>query len=284
MAIRLILLDLDGTLLTGDKRISPANYAALERCAAAGVHIVPSTGRFYGGMPQVVRDLPFVRYVVAVNGAQVYDVKEDKVLCREEIGLDAAFRVFDELDKLPVIYDCYMGDFGYDYVEMYERVDEFISDPRVNAMVKGTRKPVSDLRAFLREQGRPLQKIQMFFKDMDRRARELERLPGLFPDLVVTSSIANNIEFNAKNANKGQALRFLCRHLGLDVSESMSFGDSSNDLSMIVAAGVGVAMANADKALLDAADYVTDTNDNDGVAKAIARFCFHNSALVLEGG
>ena len=273
MAIKLILLDLDGTLLTSDKKISPANYDALERCAKNGVHIVPSTGRFYGGMPQVVRDLPFVRYVVAVNGAQVYDVKEDKVLCREEIDLETAFRVFDALDALPVIYDCYMGGFGYDYVEMYESIDEFISDPRVNAMVKGTRKPVPDLRAFLREQGSPLQKIQMFFKDMDRRAKELERLPKLFPDLTVTSSITNNIEFNAKNANKGEALRFLCRHLGLDVSESMSFGDSGNDLSMIVAAGTGVAMANADQALLDAADYVTDTNDNDGVAKAIARFC-----------
>ena len=272
MAIKLILLDLDGTLLTSDKQISPANYAALEQCAANGVHIVPSTGRFYSGMPQVVRDLPFVRYVVAVNGAQVYDVKEDKVLCREEIALDDAFRVFDALDELPVIYDCYMGGFGYDYVEMYESIDEFISDPRVNAMVKGTRKPVSDLRAFLREQGCPLQKIQMFFKDMDRRAKELERLPKLFPDLTVTSSITNNIEINAKNANKGEALRFLCRHLGLDVSESMSFGDSSNDLSMIVAAGVGVAMANADQALLDAADFVTDTNDNDGVAKAIAKY------------
>ena len=273
MAIKLILLDLDGTLLTGDKRISPANYDALERCAAAGIHIVPSTGRFYGGVPQAVRDLPFVRYVVAVNGAQIYDRKENRVLRREEIDLETAFRVFDALDELPVIYDCFMGDFGYDYVEMYERVDEFISVPQVNAMVKGTRQPVPDLRAFLREKGRPIQKIQMFFKDMDRRAVELERLPRLFPDLCVTSSITNNIEINAKNANKGEALRFLCRHLELDVSESMSFGDSSNDLSMILAAGVGVAMANADKSLLDAADYVTDTNDNDGVAKAIARFC-----------
>ena len=272
MAIKLILLDLDGTLLTDDKKISPANYDALERCAAAGIHIVPSTGRFYGGVPQVVRDLPFVRYVVAVNGAQVYDGKENRVLCREEIDLETAFRVFDVLDALPVIYDCFMGGFGYGYAEMYERVDEFISAPQVNAMVKGTRKPVPDLRAFLREKGCPLQKIQMFFKDMDRRAVEMERLPRLFPDLSVTSSITNNIEINAKNANKGEALRFLCRHLGLDVSESMAFGDSSNDLSMILAAGVGVAMANADKFLLEAADYVTDTNDNDGVAKAIARF------------
>ena len=273
MAIKLILLDLDGTLLTSDKQISPANYAALEQCAANGIHIVPSTGRIYSGMPRVVRDLPFVRYVVAVNGAQIYDAKEDKILCREEIDLETAFRVFAELDQLPVIYDCYMGGSGYDDAAMYERVDEFISDPRVNAMVKDTRQPVPDLRAFLREQGCSIQKIQMFFKDMDRRAVELERLPKIFPDLAVTSSITNNIEFNAKNANKGQALRFLCEHLGLDVSESMSFGDGSNDLSMIEAAGTGVAMANADPILLKVADYVTDTNDNDGVAKAIAKFC-----------
>ena len=273
MAIKLILLDLDGTLLTGDKQISPANYRALDRCVQEGIHIVPSTGRFYSGMPAVVRDLPFVRYVVAVNGAQVYDVKEDKVLCREEIAIDDALRVFDELDRLPVIYDCYQDESGYDDAAMYARIDEFISDPHVNAMVKATRKPVPDLRAFLRARGRPVQKLQMFFKDMDRRAAELERLPGLFPDMAVSSSITNNIEFNAPRANKGEALRFLCRHLGLDVSESMSFGDSGNDLSMIEAAGVGVAMANAGPDLLRAADYVTDTNDNDGVAKAIARFC-----------
>ena len=273
MAIKLILLDLDGTLLTSDKTISPANYDALQRAAAAGVHIVPSTGRFYGGMPQVVRDLPFVRYAVTVNGAQVYDAVENKVLFREEIPLETAFRVFDELDKLPVIYDCYMGGFGYDNAAMYDRIDEFVTDPHANAMVKGTRHPVPDLRAFLREQGRPLQKMQMFFKDMDRRAAELERLPRIFPDLAVTSSIVNNIEINAKNANKGQALRFLCRYLGLDVSQSMSFGDGTNDLSMIEAAGVGVAMQNSDPLLFPAADYITDTNDNDGVAKAILNFC-----------
>lgn len=116
----------------------------------------------------------------------------------------------------------------------------------------------------------------MFFKDPDRRVEELERLPKLFPELAVTSSLANNIEINAKNANKGQALRFLCTHLGMEVSESMAFGDGSNDLSMIEASGIGVAMANADSILLAAADYITDSNDRDGVAKAIDRFCFIN--------
>lgn len=272
MPIKLILLDLDGTLLTSKKTLSPVNRAALEQCAAKGVHIVPSTGRFYSGMPQVVRDLPFVRYVIAINGAQIYDVREDKVLSRQEIGLDDAFRIFDVLDNLPVIYDCFQDNWGYMTASLYAQIDEFIPNPQTNQMVKTLRKPVNDLRTYLAGQGRLIQKIQMFFRDMNARAEALVQLPEQFPDMAVSSSIPNNIEINAKGANKGQALRFLCQYLGLDIAESMSFGDSSNDLSMMKAAGTGVAMANAEPALLASADYVTDTNDHDGVAKAIHHF------------
>jgi len=274
MAIKLILLDLDGTLLTSGKQISPANYAALEEAAARGIHIVPSTGRFYEGMPQVVRDLPMFRYAITVNGAQIYDRQTDSVLCRREIRPEDAERVYDKLDTLPVIYDCFMDGWGYMDRRNYERVEEFISDERVKRMVWDLRRPVEDFRAFMRRQNRSVQKIQMFFKDMDERERAWRELIELFPGMSVTSSIVNNVEINEKSANKGEALRFLCEHLGVDVSESMAFGDGSNDRSMIEAAGIGVAMANADESLRDIADCITDTNDNDGVAKAIRRFCF----------
>lgn len=277
MAVKIILLDLDGTLLNRDKQISPANRAALERAAAEGVYIVPSTGRFYDGMPAVVRELPFVRYVVTVNGAQVYDAVEKKVLHRCEIQPEAAERVFDRLDTLPVIYDCFMDGWGYMDEKNYARIDQFISDPRVNRMVKELRRPVEDFRGFIRRENRPLQKIQMFFTDMDRRREELERLARDFPDMAVTSSITNNIEINEKHANKGEALGFLCRLLGVEIKDTMAFGDGSNDMSMIRAAGIGVAMANADEALKAAADYITDTNDADGVAKAMEKFCFQQN-------
>ena len=91
--------------------------------------------------------------------------------------------------------------------------------------------------------------------------------------MSVTASLPFNIEINIRDANKGEALRFLCRRLGIDIRDSMAFGDGSNDLSMIQAAGIGVAMGNADPAALAAADYITGTNDNDGVAEAIERFC-----------
>ena len=81
--IKLILLDLDGTLLTTDKKISAANYSALEQAAAKGIYIVPCTGRFFSGMPENVRNLPFLHYAITINGAQVEDLQivEGKDYC-----------------------------------------------------------------------------------------------------------------------------------------------------------------------------------------------------------
>ncbi len=273
MRYQLALFDLDGTLLNSKKELSPANREAMRRCAEAGVHIVPATGRFYAAMPAVIRELPFVRYVVSINGAEVYDTREKKVLHRAEIPLEDALRVYDRLDTLPVIYDCYLDDWGYMDERMYARIDEFISDPIINQMVKTMRKPVKDFRGFLREKGRSLQKLQMFFVDMDARARALKSLPEEFPDMAVSTSSEKNIEVNSRDATKGEALRFLCGYLGIDIRDAMAFGDNSNDLTMLQYAGMGVAMANADPEEREAADYITDTNDNDGVAKALTRFC-----------
>lgn len=273
MGIQMILLDLDGTLLTSGKDLSPGNRAALERAAARGVHIVPSTGRFYSGMPQVVRELPFVRYVVSINGALIYDAAEDKALRRADIPPEDADRLFQRMEQLPVLYDCFIDGCGCMDRWHYERVGEFVEDPAVRRLIQDLRRPVDDLRGYVRRTGTPVQKTQMFFRTTEARDREMERFIRDFPDMSVTSSVSFNIEINAKAASKGEGLRFLCRRLGIDPRDTMACGDGSNDVSMLQAAGVGVAMANADERLLAAADYVTDTNDNDGVAKAVERFC-----------
>lgn len=272
MLIKLIMLDLDGTLLDSQKRLPEANRAALQAAASKGITVVPASGRVYGGMPAAVRDLPFVRYAVGANGAQVYDAWEKKVIRRAEIPLELADRVYDYLDSLPVIYDCYVDGDGFIDSRHYAQIDEFITDRAVNAMARSIRRPVEDFRDYIHRLGKPLQKIQMFFRDMDRRAREMEKLAEMFPALTVISSIANNIEMNDRAATKGEALRFLCCHLGIGPDQAMAFGDMSNDLSMIEAAGLGIAMQNADSDLAAAADYVTDTNDHCGVAMALKKF------------
>lgn len=272
MDVKLIFLDLDGTLLDSRKQISKKNYDTLARAAAHGIHIVPCTGRFYNGIPENVRALPFVRYVVTVNGAQILDTKTGQALVREEIAPEQAERVYDRLDALPVIYDCFVDGAAYMDARFYAQIDDYITEPSVRSMVKALRQPVPDFRGLMRSRHAPVQKIQMFFRDQTQRHAAWAALAQVFPELNVTSSISNNVELTAKRANKGDALRFLCRLCRAQPQQALAFGDSDNDRPMLEA-GFGVAMANADEALLRAADYVTASNDEDGVAAAIVHFC-----------
>jgi len=267
--IKIIALDLDGTLLTTDKRVSERNYRALERAAEKGIEIVPTTGRFYVAMPEIVRNMPFVNYVITINGASVYDVRNQKSLAAIEIPYEEAIAVLAYLDGYDVLYDCYQDNFGWMTASMRDRAAEYVNVPYFLQMVRDFRHPVPELKAYLREKKMDVQKLIAFMKDMDLKQELMKNLNLIFKDLVLTSSISGNIEINHVLANKGAALHKLADCLSVDISQTMSFGDGSNDLPMIVEAGVGVAMKNACPEILAAADRVTGTNDEDGVAQVI---------------
>ena len=267
--VRLIALDLDGTLLNSAKQLTERNRRALERAAERGVEIVPSTGRFFGGMPQAVRELPFVRYAITINGAAVYDAAEKRDVYTAEMTAAAATDIMAYLDTLPVIYDCYMDNWGWMTASMRDRAEEYTPDPHYIRMIRELRRPVPELKAFLRESGKGVQKVQLFTMDMALRQRLLRELETLFPDIAVSSSVPNNIEINHTRANKGSALLALAERLGIEKARTAAFGDGLNDVPMIREAGVGVAMGNAPENIRALADAVADTCDADGVAKTI---------------
>ena len=271
--IRLIALDLDGTLLNSDKQLTQQNAQALACAAARGIEIVPTTGRFFSGMPEIIRSLPYLHYAITINGAAVYDVRQDADIARAEIPLPLAVEIMRYLDTLPVIYDCYMNNWGWMTRAMQLRADAFAPDEHYLRMIRNLRTPVDDLKSYLLETGRDVQKIQLFLTDPALRLTLLRQLGGQFEGLCVSSSVPNNIEINSTDANKGEALRKLAAHLGLDISQTMAIGDGLNDLSMLRAAGIGVAIENACPEAKQAADYVTGSCDESGVAAAIRRFC-----------
>ena len=271
--IRLITLDLDGTLLNSKKELSPENAAALQWAADQGIEIVPTTGRFYGGMPEVIRNLPYLHYAITINGAQVYDVLNDVGIAKAEIPVERAVELMAWLDQFPVIYDCFMDNWGWMTRSLQEKADEFAPNEHYAKMLKELRTPVDELKVFLTERGHDIQKSQFFAKDMDLRARLMEEIPQRFPGLIVSSAVVNNVEINDRNAHKGNAIRQLARHLGLEMRQVLAFGDGSNDITMLQEAGIGVCMENGLDSVKAVADYITDSCDKDGVAKAIYRFC-----------
>ena len=270
--IRIVALDLDGTLLDSAKRLSEANRAALADAAAKGVLIVPTTGRFFGMMPECIRDLPFVRYAITVNGAQVDDRETDTAIVREELPLAQALAVMRFLDGFDVIYDCYQDNWGRMTRAMQEKAEEYAQCPHYVKMIREFRKPYPDLKEYLAEQGRDVQKIMLFARDPAVRDRILADIQTHFDNLAVSTSTFNNLEINTATAHKGRAIERFAAHFGWTLANCMAFGDGLNDLSMVKMAGTGVAMANAAPEVLAAADYVTLSNDEDGVAAALRHF------------
>ena len=112
----------------------------------------------------------------------------------------------------------------------------------------------------------------MFFASLEKRKYAYELLRSI-PDIVPSNSLVNNIELNHYTCNKGDAVMNLGRILGLRQDQIMACGDGNNDLTMIKAAGLGVAMGNAEDCVKEVADYITKSNDEEGVAYAIERFC-----------
>ena len=139
-------------------------------------------------------------------------------------------------------------------------------------MMRRIYEQVEDLETYLLETGETVQKLMLFFADLEERRKVLERMKTDLADLSVSSSVENNIEVNAGTAHKGAALRFLYQYLKIEREETAAFGDGSNDVSMLLEAGTGIAMENACPEAKNAADKITLSNEQGGVACMIKEF------------
>lgn len=263
---KLVALDLDGTLLNAQKELTGRTAAALQAAAERGIEIVPTTGRFFSGMPDAIRSLPFLHYAITINGAQVQNLQTGEILYRSEIPLAQAIGIMQYLDTLPVIYDCYMDNWGWMTRQLQQQAIDFAPDTHYLKMLLELRSPVDELKAFLEGRGQDVQKIQLFTNDPALRRAMLESFSQRFADTAVSSSVVNNLEINSSGANKGSALCALAKALSIPVAQTMAFGDGLNDVSMLRAAGTGVAMQNACPEAKACADVITASCDEDGVA------------------
>jgi Cof subfamily protein (haloacid dehalogenase superfamily) len=271
--IKLIAIDLDGTLLDSKKRLSDVNRKALIQCVQKGIWVVPCTGRTVDGIPEEIKGISGIRYAITTNGAVIEDMKEKAVIDTRMLSREHALELLHLVDSYHVMYDPYIDRRGITEPRFIEHLSEYSLPAELQEMVRMTRDVHPNIIEFVEKSHKPVEKINLFFPDMEERARlrgELEKRG----DILVTSSLPNNLEINAPGATKGEAILRLASHLGLNGKQTMAIGDGENDFSMIQKAGIGVAMKNGSKELHTAADYITDTNDENGVASAINRLVF----------
>ncbi|MFZ3576881.1 Cof-type HAD-IIB family hydrolase [Virgibacillus sp. DJP39] len=238
--IKLIALDMDGTLLTTDEKITERNREAIKQALAKNVHVVISTGRWLGSCYPYAESLGLKSYLVTSNGGEIWTV-EKELIDRNTIGAG----LIEKMWNLGKDYDmgCWMN--ATDAVWRGDRPKDFFEHEWLK--IGFASHVPSNLEKFMQEL-------------------------SYFDQLELTNSQPHNVEINPKGIHKGSALQKVCKKLEITMDEVMAVGDSLNDMKMIQQAGLGVAMGNAQEAIKKAADFVTDTNDYDGVAQVIERF------------
>lgn len=277
--IRLLALDMDGTVLNENKEITPRTRASLAAAAGRGVELVPATGRLAGGVPAAFLALPGVRYIIASNGATVVERATGRVLAELPFDLAQALALYELLRGFDCMLGVFIGGRGYAMACGGGDADEY-TPPNLRAYIRGSRAVVPDLRPVLESDPAHVEKYTVLYRDTATRDAARAAVAAAFPDVELTMSLGCNLEFNAHGVNKGRALAELARQLGLAPAEVMACGDSGNDLAMIRFAGVGVAMGNADAAVKAAARYIAPDNEHDGVAAAVEKFVLPAAAGV----
>ena len=270
---RLIASDLDETLLDSDHRIPERVRAAVAAARERGVRFVPATGRPFNSVDGTLSDLGLLgeagEYVLSFNGGVITEnANAAHPLTSCELPAKTAEALYETGVERGLCVHVYTLEHVYLY--NYLPVERAYIEGRMN--IVETHERTLD---FLDKTGEKLVKLLFMSTDMDElHALEAElAASGLTQGLDVVYSSNRYLEFNAPGINKGTGLLELARLLGIPQDQTMAIGDNSNDIPMLRAAGLGVAVANATDEAKAAAGYVCEADNNaGGVAEAIERF------------
>ncbi|MFO3702093.1 Cof-type HAD-IIB family hydrolase [Staphylococcus felis] len=286
--VKLIATDMDGTLLNAAHEVSDENIKAIQYAQSQGVTVVIATGRaFYEAQDPIAPTGLKVPYI-CLNGAEVRDESFD-IVHTSSLNHELYQRIRQELDRHHIYYQVYtnMGIYTEDperdlaiYIDIAERSGQKADVEKIRKHIQhridiGTLKIVENYDHLEDIPGELIMKVLAFDTDLEKIERVKARLSEK-SNLEVSSSSRGNIEITHADAQKGTAVASIAEKLGVSLEDTMAIGDNLNDKSMLERVGYPVAMANAIPELKEHAKFVTDTNENSGVAKAIYKVLENN--------
>lgn len=274
--IKMIAFDMDGTVLDDHKKIMPETKEILEKAASQGIEIVPATGRPYCGLSEEIEKLQGVRYILTTNGAGIYEKKTGRCIHEESMELMQFLPLMARLEPLDVMADAFVKGDSFMSEKNRHLVEEMNVTEEVKEYIRNSRICVPNLTEYLREKGVDIEKLTInFVNEADGTRRDYDKVREVlkdFPEFNAVSGGMQNIEVTKKEVSKASGLLWLGEYLGIQKEEMIAFGDSGNDVTMLRMAGIGVAMGNAEKAAMEAADFVTKANTEDGIVYALKKF------------
>ncbi len=271
MKYKLICVDMDGTLLNNNKEISSRNKKAIEKASELDVKFAISTGRIFTSANYYADLVGLKAPIIASNGAYIREKDINKIIYKSLLGVDRCnliLKMFKAFDIVPHFYtsnSIYAGEIVHSSA-YYSAINKKMPKERRIHIEK-----IENWDDLFYSQGEELLKAVAIDDDINKIRQAKNAFLNL-EGFEVVSSLENNFEIMVKGTSKGQGVKILCDYYGFTRDEVICIGDNENDLSMIEFAGLGVAMGNGEDFVKLKADYVTASNEDDGVAKVIEKF------------
>jgi len=268
---KLIALDMDGTLLTTDKKVSKRTEAALKAAEAKGVKIVLASGRPLIGLNRYLEELNLLKgddYVLSFNGGLVQNTKTEEIVSKISLkGSDLKY-IYKISKELNINIHAFSAKEGL----ISPKISKYTEH---EAEINGIDINIKDFYEV--DDDDDIIKVMMI-DPQEILDPAIEKLPNeIYEKYSVFKSAPFFLEFTHKEVDKGLGLKKLGEHLGIKREEIIACGDAGNDFSMVKYAGLGVAMENAIPEVKKVADFITTSNDEDGIAKVIEKFILNDS-------
>lgn len=268
MEYKMIGLDLDGTLLKDDKSIDTKTKEHLETLSANGVHIVPITGRPLSGIPDCVRSIKGVDYIISNNGSKTVLNSTNETLFSLAMDNATSKRVIESVKQTGAIFEVFLNHYGYCEKFVFDHYKEVYTGTVLGDYIFSSRKQVDSLMTLFDDKNAEADEVFIICKDNDDREiikAQTDKISGIQYCMLADRFL----EITKNGTDKGTALEMLCNHLKIKLDKVIAFGDGENDLQFLNKAGTAVAMGNASDSVKAQADIITDTNNNQGVLKAL---------------
>lgn len=276
MSIKLIALDLDGTLFNNQGQITKKNKKVIKRANDAGTHVVISTGRPLIGIPLEQFEGTGIQYAITTNGSGVYEIATGRCIYEDSMPTEMIMPILSYLLTKDIHMDAFIDGKAFSPEQCRENAYRLDVPESLKHYILNTRIRVPDLPSFIQEKKLSVQKMTLnFYPLSDGTYKDREEVRKYLLSNPNISSVCggyHNLEFTRAGVHKGIGLIKLAEYLQIPMEDTMAIGDTENDFQIINTAALGVAMGNATDEIKEAADYITLSNEEDGVAAAISHF------------
>ena len=288
---KLVAVDLDGTLLNQYGDVTENTKRVIKNVMRKGTQVVLASGRSIDSIQNISNEIGASRYIVAGNGAVLYDIEEQKNLYENYIPIEKAKKIIDICEENSIFYNIYTNkkivtknlryNVLYYYKENLKKADRKKTNIDIVDSIQDYVKNMHDekiMKIFICDE------TAAVFNSIMKKFEEVPNVETLDVSHMSRKVIKKGTlefpieyyytEISMKNVDKWNAIEFLINKMGINKDEVIAIGDNMNDKKMIEEAGLGITMEGSTPAVADIANYVTANNNNEGVAKALEKFCF----------